>query len=62
MSDDQLFTCLACQVAFYTADDQRDHYRTDWHRYNLKRRVADMPPVTAQVFADKLLGTPLYMI
>jgi len=28
--------------------------KTDWHRYNLKRRVAQLPPVDAQIFAEKL--------
>jgi hypothetical protein len=27
---------------------QREHYKTDWHRYNLKRKVVDLPPVTAE--------------
>ncbi|KAL2915802.1 pre-60S factor rei1 [Polyrhizophydium stewartii] len=48
------FTCLSCQVAFATAESQRDHMRTDWHRYNLKRKAAELPPVTALVFAQKL--------
>ncbi|KAJ2352852.1 pre-60S factor rei1 [Coemansia sp. RSA 2618] len=51
-----LFTCIACQVAFYSADQQRTHYRSDWHRYNLKRKVADLPPVTASSFAQRLLA------
>ncbi|KAL7753945.1 pre-60S factor rei1 [Sorochytrium milnesiophthora] len=50
------FTCFACQVAFAKADQQRDHYRTEWHRYNLKRKVAELPPVTAQVFAERMLS------
>jgi hypothetical protein len=25
-----LFTCLACQTGFHSADLQRQHYRTDW--------------------------------
>jgi len=41
------FTCLACNVCFSTADHQRDHYKSEWHRYNLKRKVAMLPPVTA---------------
>jgi pre-60S factor REI1 len=49
-----LYTCLSCQVAFKTPTDQRSHMRSDWHRYNLKRKVAELPPVSAQVFADKL--------
>ncbi|KAJ1550761.1 hypothetical protein HK405_015956, partial [Cladochytrium tenue] len=48
------FTCLACQVAFKSAEHQRDHYRSDWHRYNLKRKVADLPPVTQENFALRL--------
>ncbi|ORX76487.1 hypothetical protein K493DRAFT_321545 [Basidiobolus meristosporus CBS 931.73] len=51
-----LFTCLACHVAFRTLEHQRNHYRTDWHRYNLKRKVAELPPITAEVFAEKVLA------
>ncbi|KAI8621834.1 C2H2 type zinc-finger-domain-containing protein [Chytriomyces sp. MP71] len=49
-----IFTCLACHVAFRSADNQRDHYRSDWHRYNLKRKVAELPPVTMDNFAQRL--------
>lgn len=48
------FTCLSCRVAFASADDQREHYRTDWHKYNLKRKVVSMPPVTAEDFKERL--------
>ncbi|KAK2146396.1 hypothetical protein LSH36_611g03035 [Paralvinella palmiformis] len=48
------FTCITCRVAFHDADLQRNHYKTDWHRYNLKRKVADMPPVTAENFQERL--------
>ncbi|KAJ2453037.1 pre-60S factor rei1 [Coemansia sp. RSA 2424] len=51
-----LFTCMACQVAFYSAEQQRTHYRSDWHRYNLKRKVADLPPVNAESFAQRVLS------
>ncbi|KAG2183738.1 hypothetical protein INT43_006749 [Umbelopsis isabellina] len=49
-----IFTCMACQVAFRSSDGQRNHYRSDWHRYNLKRKVADLPPITAAQFDQKL--------
>ncbi|OLY85294.1 Cytoplasmic 60S subunit biogenesis factor [Smittium mucronatum] len=51
-----IFTCLACQVAFHTSEQQRGHYQTDWHRYNLKRKVVQLPPVTAEGFAQRLLA------
>ncbi|VDL77206.1 unnamed protein product [Nippostrongylus brasiliensis] len=50
------FTCVACHLVFKTADLQRDHYRTDWHRYNLKRQVTELPPVTAEQFREKVLA------
>ncbi len=51
-----LFTCLACQVGFSTADEQRIHYRTDWHRYNLKRRIAEAAPVGEEEFRGRVDG------
>ena len=27
----------------------------DWHRYNLKRRVASLPPVSSEVFSERVL-------
>ncbi|OCH93127.1 hypothetical protein OBBRIDRAFT_817963 [Obba rivulosa] len=50
-----LFTCLSCSIAFHSADDQRVHYRSDHHRYNMKRRVAGLPPVSADSFNQKVL-------
>merc|ERR1712036_174519 len=48
------FTCLSCRVVFKDADSQRAHYKADWHRYNLKRKVAELPPVTLDVFNQKV--------
>ncbi|XP_055084669.1 cytoplasmic 60S subunit biogenesis factor ZNF622 [Periophthalmus magnuspinnatus] len=50
------YTCISCRVAFGDGDIQRAHYKTDWHRYNLKRKVADMPPVTAENFQERVLA------
>ncbi|PFH51974.1 hypothetical protein AMATHDRAFT_141083 [Amanita thiersii Skay4041] len=51
---DAFFTCLSCSIGFSTADDQRVHYRSDHHRYNMKRRVAGFPPVNASMFNEKI--------
>ena len=50
------FTCNTCQVAFRSSDLQRTHMQSDWHRYNLKRRVASLPPLTSETFAEKVLA------
>ncbi|KAI8394226.1 C2H2 type zinc-finger-domain-containing protein [Radiomyces spectabilis] len=49
-----LYTCISCQVAFQSADSQRLHYRSDWHRYNLKRKVANLPPISNEQFQLKV--------
>jgi len=53
------FTCVTCRVQYGDGDAQRAHYKSDWHRYNLKRKVASLPPVTESVFSAKSskLGT-----
>lgn len=48
------YTCITCRVAFRDAEMQRAHYKTDWHRYNLKRKVADMAPVSAEGFQERV--------
>ena len=56
MSASSGFTCITCRVGFIDGDTQRGHYKTDWHRYNLKRKVAELPPVTADTFQQKVLA------
>ncbi|XP_066145825.1 cytoplasmic 60S subunit biogenesis factor ZNF622 [Euwallacea fornicatus] len=55
-SSTQTFTCISCRVAFKDAELQRLHYKTDWHRYNLKRKVAELPPVTSEEFQRRVLN------
>ena len=49
-------TCITCAVAFASGELQRAHYKTDWHRYNLKRKVAELAPVRAENFKQKVLS------
>ena len=49
-----LYTCLSCLVGFHSPLDQRTHYRSDLHRYNMKRQVAGLPPVRQDVFEQKV--------
>ncbi|CAD6188196.1 unnamed protein product [Caenorhabditis auriculariae] len=46
-------TCVTCAVAFNSADLQRDHYKSEWHRYNLKRMAAELPPISSEQFTVK---------
>jgi pre-60S factor REI1 len=44
-------TCATAPgVEFSSYDDLKQHYKTDWHRYNLKRKVAGLPMVSLDLF------------
>lgn len=49
-----MLTCITCQLAFSEADLQRVHYKSDWHKYNLKRKIIELPPVPLKDFKKKL--------
>lgn len=49
-------TCLSCLVTFPDADSQRNHYRGDWHRYNLRRKVAGVAPVGEEEYTGRVEG------
>ena len=51
-----MYTCITCHVAFENSDIQRAHYKSDWHRYNLKRKVVELPPVSAENFQERVLA------
>lgn len=48
------FTCNTCSLSFPTPEDQRSHMKSDWHRYNLKRRVAQLPCIDEDLFIAKV--------
>ena len=45
---------MTCRVGFHDVDLQREHYKSDWHRYNLKRKIVQLPPVTAENFQERV--------
>ncbi|KAK6915357.1 Zinc finger, double-stranded RNA binding [Dillenia turbinata] len=46
-------TCNACNREFKDDSEQKLHYKSEWHRYNLKRKVAGVPGVTEALFMAK---------
>lgn len=49
-------TCNACNRGFEDDAEQKLHYRSEWHRYNLKRKVAGVPGVTESLFQARQLA------
>lgn len=65
------FNCATCVANFETSDEKRTHMRDDWQSvafqdreeqtdnrysvYNLKRRIASLPPISSTVFHEQVL-------
>ena len=50
---DDALVCTACQVPLSTQALYKAHYKTDFHTYNLKRKLVSLPPVSELVFQQK---------
>ncbi|XP_041022447.1 cytoplasmic 60S subunit biogenesis factor REI1 homolog 1-like [Juglans microcarpa x Juglans regia] len=46
-------TCNSCNKEFADDAEQKLHYKSEWHRYNLKRKVAGVPGVTEALFLGR---------
>ncbi|XP_052605881.1 ankyrin repeat and zinc finger domain-containing protein 1 isoform X6 [Peromyscus californicus insignis] len=42
--------CSACDQIFQNHQEQREHYKLDWHRFNLKQRLKNKPLLSASDF------------
>ncbi|CAN6900081.1 unnamed protein product [Brassica oleracea] len=42
--------CNSCNKEFEDDAEQKLHYKSEWHRYNLKRKIAGVPGVTEGLF------------
>eukprot|EP00727_Mastigamoeba_balamuthi_P004740 m51a1_g14264 hypothetical protein (385) ;mRNA; f:301774-303268 len=47
------FTCISCgSLSFADSAQQKEHFRSELHRFNLKRKCAGLPPITQAVFDE----------
>lgn len=47
------FYCSTSGTYFTDKESLTEHYKSDFHRYNLKRKVAGLPPVTREWFDSR---------
>uniref|UniRef100_A0A915JTA6 C2H2-type domain-containing protein n=1 Tax=Romanomermis culicivorax TaxID=13658 RepID=A0A915JTA6_ROMCU len=55
-------TCVACRVVFADQNAHREHFKSDFHRYNLKRKIADLAPVVYETFRCKVAEMALQKV
>lgn len=47
------FSCITCRVPLQSEDHCRTHYKTEFHTFNLRRIILNLPPITLEVFNAK---------
>lgn len=45
--------CPTCNIDFSELQQHKNHYKSDYHRYNLKRKMVKLAPVTHDQFIAK---------
>ena len=45
--------CSTCHIKFNSVTDYKLHLQTEFHIYNTKRRIAELAPITEEVFEQK---------
>lgn len=40
------FSCSTCLLVFESDTLNKDHFKSEYHRYNLKRKLINLPSVT----------------
>jgi len=46
-------TCINCNLSFNNFENQKLHFKSDFHRYNLKRNTVGLPPIEYELFIKK---------
>jgi pre-60S factor REI1 len=46
--------CNSCQFGVISDAERTSHYKSQWHRYNVKRKVKGLPCVSLELFQKKL--------
>ncbi|KAN0112443.1 C2H2 type zinc-finger (2 copies) domain containing protein [Hyaloscypha variabilis] len=54
---EQELSCAVCLAKFETKEIKREHMRAAWHVYNLKRKIASLPPISIKIFETQVQGT-----
>ena len=48
--------CSNCKIQLTNDDSMREHYKSEFHRYNIKRHLVNLAPITHEQFTKKKAG------
>ena len=53
MADEKKVICSTCRIQFENVVNYKMHISTEYHVYNTKRRVAQLEPISEEIFDQK---------
>ncbi|CAG5107772.1 Oidioi.mRNA.OKI2018_I69.chr1.g3480.t2.cds [Oikopleura dioica] len=53
--DSDYLNCRTCRVRFAESAAHRDHFKSEWHLYNIKRKVIKLAPISVEEFVERQL-------
>ncbi|KAE9375948.1 hypothetical protein N431DRAFT_543345 [Stipitochalara longipes BDJ] len=54
---EQELSCTICLAQFESKEVKREHMKAAWHVYNLKRKIASLPPISIKIFETQVLAS-----
>ncbi|CAF1295676.1 unnamed protein product [Adineta ricciae] len=52
LSISDTLACTTCQIQFSDRSEQTLHFKSDWHRFNLKRKLRNQVAISSEKFED----------
>lgn len=44
--------CSSCQINYESDELYKEHYKTDFHRYNIARKLINLAPVNLEQYKE----------
>lgn len=61
LSKQDRFTCICCRIKFESTELQRAHFKSEWHLYNLKRKICNLDPIDLESFEAIQTTSPAHL-
>ena len=54
--------CSNCKITVQNDEFMKEHYKSEFHRYNIKRHLVNLPSITLEQFEKKKTGKLFFPI
>ena len=49
-----MLACLTCKISLEDSTALKNHHHTEWHKYNLHRKISLLPPLPLDEYKQRL--------